>query len=156
MVLEHVEILQYRIDTQGNLHGEKMYQATINPFPNKPLFLGVRSTRLSKTLWEKEKLLTMSNFFFSHSVLYPVENFMPFSSNLKMSSANSFSFEESKYVVWERVNPLSDHKFQTLSKLKLLADHNFNVAQTVQWKENMFSKGLFLGIITSRDYVVKV
>ena len=29
----------------------------VNPFPNKPWFLRVYSTRLLKTLWEKEKLL---------------------------------------------------------------------------------------------------
>ena len=39
-----------------------------NPFPNKPWFLRVCSTGLLKTLWEKEKLLVMSNFSFSHSV----------------------------------------------------------------------------------------
>ena len=39
-------------------------------FPNKPWFLRVCSTSLLKTLWEKEKLLVMSNFSFSHSVFY--------------------------------------------------------------------------------------
>ena len=43
-----------------------------NPFPNKPWFLRVCSTRLLKTLWEKEKLLVTSNFSFSHSVFYPI------------------------------------------------------------------------------------
>ena len=42
-----------------------------NPFPNKPLFFHVCSTGLSKTLWEKEKLLVTSNFSFFHSVFYP-------------------------------------------------------------------------------------
>ena len=42
-----------------------------NPFPNKPWFLRVCSTSLLKTLWEKEKLLVMSNFSFTHSVFYP-------------------------------------------------------------------------------------
>ena len=41
-----------------------------NPFPNKPWFLRVCNTSLLKTLWEKEKLLVMSNFSFSHSVFY--------------------------------------------------------------------------------------
>ena len=44
-----------------------------NPFPNKPWFLRVCSTSLLKTLWEKEKLLIMSNFSFSHNVFYPFE-----------------------------------------------------------------------------------
>ena len=42
----------------------------VNPFPNKPWVLRVCSTMLLKTLWEKEKLLVMSNFSFSHSVFY--------------------------------------------------------------------------------------
>ena len=41
-----------------------------NPFPNKPWFLRVCRTSLLKTLLEKEKLLIMSNFSFSHSVFY--------------------------------------------------------------------------------------
>ena len=54
-------------------------------------------TSLLKTLWEKEKLLVMSNFSFSHSVFSTrLDNFLPFSLDLKLSSANSFSLEESK------------------------------------------------------------
>ena len=45
-----------------------------NPFPNKPWVLRVYSISLLKTLWEKEKLLTTSNFSFSHSVFYPFED----------------------------------------------------------------------------------
>ena len=44
----------------------------INPFPNNPWFLRVYSTSLLKTLWEKEKLLVMSNFSFFHSVFKPL------------------------------------------------------------------------------------
>ena len=47
---------------------------SLNPFPNKPWFLRVCSTSLSNHL----------------------ENPLPFSSNLKLSSANSFSLEESE------------------------------------------------------------
>ena len=42
-----------------------------NPFPNKPLFLRVCSTSLSKRRGEKENLLLSSNFSFSHIVFYP-------------------------------------------------------------------------------------
>ena len=69
---------------------------TVSRCPNKPLFLRVYSTSLWKTLWEKEKLLVVSNFSFSHSVFTCLENSLPFSSNLKLSSANSSSLEESK------------------------------------------------------------
>ena len=48
-------------------------QRVVNPFPNKPWFLRVCKTSLLKTLWEKEKLLVMSNFSFSHSVFYPFQ-----------------------------------------------------------------------------------
>ena len=41
-----------------------------NPFPNKPWFLHVCSGSLLKTLWEKEKLLIMSNFSFSYSFFF--------------------------------------------------------------------------------------
>ena len=78
-----------------------------------PLFLRVCSTSLLKTKWKNEKLLVTSHFSFkfSHSVCVCVcvgggggvggfvthlENFLPFSSILKLSSANIFSLEESK------------------------------------------------------------
>ena len=49
--------------------------------------------RLLKKLLEKKKLLITSNFSFSHNFLSAhLENFVPFSSNLKLSSANAFSF----------------------------------------------------------------
>ena len=71
-------------------------EMAFNPFPNKPWFLRVCSTGLLKTLWEKEKLLVKSNFSFFpvFSTLY--ENVLSVSSNLKLSSANSFNLEESK------------------------------------------------------------
>ena len=47
-----------------------MAASQFNPFPNKPWFLRVCCESLLKTLWEKEKLLLMSNFSFSHSVFY--------------------------------------------------------------------------------------
>ena len=43
----------------------------VNSFPNKPRFLRVCSKSHLKTLWEKEKLLVVSNISFSHSVFYP-------------------------------------------------------------------------------------
>ena len=67
------------------------------PFPNKPLFLYVCSRNLLKILWEKEKLLAMSNFSFSHSVFYMLGELSAiFKQKLKLSSATSFSVEEFK------------------------------------------------------------
>ena len=44
----------------------------LNPFPNKPWFLRVAVQDFLKTLQEKEKLLIMNNFSFSHSVFYQI------------------------------------------------------------------------------------
>ena len=75
----------------------------VNPFPNKPWFSNVCSVSLLKTLWEKEKLLITSDFSFSPLVFSThLENFLPFSSNLKYSSSNSFSLEESKIFCLEK------------------------------------------------------
>ena len=41
-----------------------------NPFPHNDTFWRPWETSLLKTLWEKEKLLVMSNFSFSYSVFY--------------------------------------------------------------------------------------
>ena len=74
---------------------------TSNPLPSRQLSgLSVLSlydcsTSLLKTLRKKEKLLVTSNFSFSHGVFYLLGEFLPFSSNLELSSANSFSLEES-------------------------------------------------------------
>ena len=48
---------------------------SVNPFPNKPLFLRVCSTSHLKTLWKKKKLLVTSNFSFSNSVFYSLGEF---------------------------------------------------------------------------------
>ena len=76
----------------------------IDTFPNKPWYLHVwsKSTCL-KTLWEKEKLLVTSNFYFQHSVSTHLENFMPFSTNLKLLSATFSAWKSLEFVVWERV-----------------------------------------------------
>ena len=98
----------------------------VNPFPNKPWVLCACSTGLLKTLWEKEELLVTSNFFsFSYSVFYPFVQLSTILSNLKLSSANFFSSEESKIVVWERVNSLSvKGKTFKLGKIECICKRN--------------------------------
>ena len=61
-------LLQYPIKIFGNNHAKQrnlkitfVKNFCFNPFQNKPLFLHVCNTCLLKTLWEKEKLLIMSN-----------------------------------------------------------------------------------------------
>ena len=69
----------------------------VNLFPNKPWFLLVCITSLLKTLWEKEKLLVNVNFSPFPTVFSTLfKAFQPFSSDLKLSSANCFRLEESK------------------------------------------------------------
>ena len=47
-------------------------------------------------MWEKEKLLMMSNFSFSHSDFYPVGELSAISIILKLLSTKSFDSEESE------------------------------------------------------------
>ena len=49
------------------------YQNFFNPYPRNDTFWHPWVKSLSKTVWEKEKLLVTSNFSFSHSVLYLFE-----------------------------------------------------------------------------------
>ena len=47
---------------------ENILSSKFNPFPHNDTFWHPWETNLLKTLWEKEKLLVMSNFSFSHNV----------------------------------------------------------------------------------------
>ena len=99
------------------------------PFPNKLWLLHFCSTSLLKTLWEKEKLLLMGNFSFSHSVSTHLKNFLLFSSNLKLSAANSFRLGGSKVCClgtgWNHV--------QTTDQSTMIS--------LFDWVENIFGKG---------------
>ena len=88
--------LLFRVDTP--LCCRSLFVLEFNLFANKPWFLRPCSTTLSvlKTLWEKEKLLVTSNFTFSAVFSTRLRNFMLFSSNSKLSSANSFNLEKTK------------------------------------------------------------
>ena len=73
-----------------------MLQKLFNAFPNKTWFLRVCRISLLKTLWEKEKLLVTNDFSFPTVFSTHLDNSLPLSPKLKLSSANSFSLEESK------------------------------------------------------------
>ena len=79
-------------------------------FPNKPWLLCVCSTSLSKTPWEKEKLVLTSNFTFSHSVSCPFRalsaNFTEFRILQTLSD-----WKNLKLAIWERVNTTFSHTF---------------------------------------------
>ena len=64
---------------------------------NKPLFSPASSTSLLKTLWERETLLVIITFSFPTVFSTLSENFLPFSWNFKLPSANSLCLEESKF-----------------------------------------------------------
>ena len=75
----------------------------VNPSLNKPWFSRVCSKSLLKTQWEKGEIAHNEQF-----LLFPVfstllENFLTFSSKLKMSSAKLFELESLKFVIWKRV-----------------------------------------------------
>ena len=90
-------------------------EIVLNPFPNKPWFLRVCSTSLLKTLWEKEKLLIISNFYFSRSVFYPfLRIFCHFLKIWNCRLQTLSVWKSLKFVVWERVKPCSaarEHSF---------------------------------------------
>ena len=121
-----------------------LYRSTaLNPFPNKPWFLRVYSKNLLKTLWEKEKLLVTSNFSFSHSVFYPLRELSVISSNLKLSSANSFNLEESKMLSFGKgLNICMMHSqifdiffqhFALMAHIKLVTPHYRNLRKREPW-----------------------
>ena len=79
----------------------------LKPFPKKSWFLRVCMTILLKTLWEKEKLLLMSDFSFSHSVFYSFVEFSAIFIKLKTVFCKTLSVWMSlKFVIWERVKAL--------------------------------------------------
>ena len=86
----------------------KTFYMLLNPFRNKPWILRVCRTLCPlETLWEKEKLLVMSNFSFSHSVFYTVlENFLQFHQIWNCCLQSLSLWKSLKFVVWERVNSL--------------------------------------------------
>ena len=63
--------------------------------PNKPLFLLVCNKSLLKTLWEKQKLLIMSHFYFSQP---DIESYhllqIKLSNTLNMTAANNTKIEK--------------------------------------------------------------
>ena len=95
-----------------------------------------------KTMWEKEKWLVTSYFSFPTVFSSRVENFMSFSSNLELSSANSFSLEESKIclllkgfqvIANGKGQDCTAHDFVRLSSLILDIDCLLPIHYTKLW-----------------------
>ena len=89
------------IDFEKN---QTISRSHINPFPNKPWFLRACRISLSKTHWEKEKLLVMSNFSFFYSVFYLFGEHPAIFIRFKIVVCKLFQFGRVlKFVIWERV-----------------------------------------------------
>ena len=82
----------YLTDMTGGPTVFQEVDRSVNPFPNKPWFLRVCSTRLLKTLWKKEKLLVTSNFTFSHSVFCPFRGLSAIFIEFKIVVCKLFQF----------------------------------------------------------------
>ena len=80
----------------------KISSHAFNPFQNKTWFLHVCSRSSLKTLRQKEKLLLRAISPFPSVFSTCSESFLPFSSNSKMSSANSFSIDQSKIMLFAK------------------------------------------------------
>ena len=87
-----------------------------NPFPNKPWFLRVCSTSLLKTQWEKEEIAHNEQFLLFAVFSTLLDNFPPFLSILKLSSAKSLSLEESKIYRLGKSLSLEQSKIYRLGK----------------------------------------
>ena len=94
-----------RMRSGGSGHGRTKFSADnetlpFNPFPNKPGVLCVCSTSFFFFFSFKN---TVGKGEIARYEFGKFGNFLPFSSNLKLSSANSFSLEEYKICCLERV-----------------------------------------------------
>ena len=64
-------------------------------------------TRSLKTLWEKEKLLLTSNFFYSQIIFYPFQGPSAISIKFEIFTCKLLVLKSLKFVVWGRVLNLS-------------------------------------------------
>ena len=80
-------------ETEKNM--VKKGKNAVNPVPNKLWFLCVCSTSLFKNTGKRRNCSYQAVSPLTTVFSICMENFLPFSSNLKLLSANSFSLEES-------------------------------------------------------------
>ena len=67
----------------------------LNPFPNNPWFLRVQYRSFENTVGKGE-IAHNEQFLLFPQCFLTIQNFLLFSSNLKLLSENSFNLEESK------------------------------------------------------------
>ena len=82
---------------------QRVNSLIIKTFQNKSWYLRVCSTSLENTVRKGEIARNKQFLLFPQCFLPVCRIFFPFLSNLKVSSAISVSFAQSKFVVWERV-----------------------------------------------------
>ena len=98
-------ILSYDIDIT-------VYQ--LNPLPREAVvFTCLQDKSFENTVGKGEIARNEQFLLFPQWFSTLLENLLPFSFNLELSFANSFSLEKSKSVLWERVNLISSEFFQT-------------------------------------------
>ena len=104
------------LDIKLFIRRQNLHFFIVTLFQTSPCFLCVCSTSLLKTLWEKDKLIVMSNFSFSHSDFYRFGELSAIFIEFKIVIANSYQFGSLKFVVWERVlNSIPEDKIYTFS-----------------------------------------
>ena len=129
-------------------------------FPNKAWFLPCllykcfENTVGKGEITRNEQLLLFPQFF-----LLVLENFMPFSSDLKLLASNSLSLESLKLVVLERVYPSQDksefkdpcgRELENVGKGKMLVNNIFSMSHDFYTP----TKRTFLGVcLESEDNV---
>ena len=96
-------------------------QKRCNPFPNKPYFLRVCNASLLKNTVGKGEIACNKQFLLFQVFSTRLDNCLPFSSNLKLSSADSFSLEE-VYIFRNKKNITNSnmtHEFGSTNTVKL-------------------------------------
>ena len=91
-VFNRVENIVVKGGNTGNQHFLLFPQCFQKAFYCGSLTLSQTSPGFFKTLWEKEKLLVTSNFFFSHSVFYRFEELYAIFMKLKIVLCKLFLF----------------------------------------------------------------
>ena len=99
---------------RGNIIAEERIALSTGWFPSPCLTLSQTSSGFYvsavqvflKTMWEKEKLLVMNNFSFSHSVFYPFGELCAIFIKCKIVVCKLFNLEVSKICHFGEVNTL--------------------------------------------------
>ena len=101
------------------IHRSNCFQ-WFNPFPNKLWFLCVYGTRLLKTLWEKEKLLIMSNFSFTYSIFYPIGELSAIFIKFEIVNSKLFQFGRGQNLSFGKGLKVRSYHFPKQSRVFMI------------------------------------